>query len=137
MSDADTLRRLLEELEGQMAQPMPPALRLEQERALAFGRQTLELIERPEDDLSEVMREELGEVLAKVPRPLRGTTALTEASRYVSIRRDVDPWEVWVRWDQIPTSELRDVVVVLANLWTDIVRRRPLGRPKRSTNRKK
>jgi hypothetical protein len=131
---AAELRSLIAELMAQMEQPAPPALRQEQERGLRVARQTLRLMERAEDEFTATMRDELEMAWRNVPRPLRGTVALADASRYVNVRHDIEPWEVSiVRWDDIPPT-LQQSVTVLANLWRDIIKGRELGRPKKSRN---
>lgn len=131
---AAELRGLIKELDRQMAGDMPLALRQEAERGRAIALQALRIAEQPESAYLAAWQDELAEAFEKVPRPLRGTATLEEASRYVHIRRDVEPWEVWVRWDEIP-PKARDTVQVLANLWRDILKGRArAGRPKKSSN---
>jgi hypothetical protein len=115
---------LIAELSEQMREPASPRLHQEQDRGLDYAEQLLIALRADDaEDLSRVEDERL-----KAPRGLREYAAV---ERYVQVRHDVEPWEVWVRWDAVP-PELREDVASLASLWRDIVLNRPPGRPKRT-----
>lgn len=119
------LEALIAELEGQMAEPMPPRPRQEQEQGLAFAQRARDAL-RAND--REAFAENVAGIGARVPKALRGVAAYTAASAHVQIVRTVEPWQVWVRWDAVP-PELREEVVSLASLWRDTIAGRALGRP--------
>ncbi|MEO5704495.1 MAG: hypothetical protein ABIZ52_07230 [Candidatus Limnocylindrales bacterium] len=122
---------MIAELSEQMERPAPPVLRQEQERGLVVAMLALRVASEDENDWTDGLHNDLRNELHNFPRPLKGAATFLEASQYVHVRTDVEPWQVWIRRDEIPSAELLKTVEVLAKLWTDIVKARPLGTPDR------